>query len=73
MKIYNKPIIIIYAIKGSTIKKIILFDIIVGTGLYFVVKIFASNAIIASIGSFIGTEGVKRFTWPRSGRIITVS
>ncbi|WP_376774435.1 hypothetical protein [Paenibacillus eucommiae] len=51
---------VVYFIKGSTIKKFVILDIIVGTGIYYVVKIICSSVLAASVGSIIGTEGIKR-------------
>jgi hypothetical protein len=70
LKINNKQIIIFYTIKGSTIKRVILFDIILGTAIYYVVEMISSSTIIATIGSLIGTEGVKKLI---NGRIISVT
>ncbi|WP_373921318.1 hypothetical protein [Peribacillus muralis] len=52
--------IVFYVITGSTIKRFFLLDLIVGTGIYFTVKFISSSVLIASIGSFIGTEGIKK-------------
>jgi hypothetical protein len=60
LKIINKPMIVIFTIKGSTIKRFIIFDLIFGTGLYMVVKIYSSSVIVATLGSLIGTEAVKK-------------
>lgn len=73
LKIKNKQIIIFYTIKGSTIKRVILFDIILGTAIYYVVEMISSSTIIATIGSLIGTEGVKKLRRPINGKIISVT
>ncbi|OAS19343.1 hypothetical protein A8708_26815 [Paenibacillus oryzisoli] len=73
MKIKDKQIIFFYTVKGSTIKRVILLDILLGTVMYYVVDMVASSTIIAMIGSFIGTEGVKRLPRPINRRIITVT
>ncbi|WP_285768431.1 hypothetical protein [Peribacillus sp. SI8-4] len=52
--------IVFYVIKGSAIKKFLVLDLIVGTGIYFTIKIISSSIIMASVGSFIGTEGIKQ-------------
>ncbi len=52
--------IVFLVIKGSTIKKNFLLDLIVGTGIYFTIKYMSSSVLVASIGSFIGTEGIKK-------------
>jgi len=52
--------IVFYAIKGSTIKKFIVFDLITGTGIYYFLKILFSSVIVATIGSIIVPEGIKK-------------
>ncbi|PEY39481.1 hypothetical protein CN354_08755 [Bacillus cereus] len=52
--------IIIYIIKGSTIKKFLLLDLVTGTGIYHVVKFISSSVLIAFIGSIMGTEIIKK-------------
>ncbi|EEL47875.1 MULTISPECIES: hypothetical protein [Bacillus cereus group] len=52
--------IVIHIIKGSTIKKFLILDLITGTGIYHLVKFISSSALIALIGSIIGTEGIKK-------------
>ena len=71
LKIKTKPIIIF--LKRSTIKRVILFDFILGTGIYYVVTMISSSMLIATIGSLIGTEGAKRVQRPINGKIIRVS
>lgn len=52
---------VFYVIKGSTIKKFILLDLVTGTGIYYVLKILYSSMLIASVGSMVGTEGIKKY------------
>ncbi|PFN05057.1 hypothetical protein [Bacillus cereus] len=52
--------IVIHIIKGSTIKKFLILDLITATGIYHLVKFISSSALIALIGSIIGTEGIKK-------------
>ncbi|MDO7486889.1 hypothetical protein Q5O89_15890 [Peribacillus frigoritolerans] len=52
--------IVIYIIKGSTIKRFLILDLIIGSGIFYVVKFISSSIIIASASSFIGTEGIKK-------------
>ncbi|MDM5358144.1 hypothetical protein ACDZ29_19510 [Peribacillus sp. RS7] len=52
--------IVIYIIKGSTIKKFLILDLIIGSGIFYVVKYISSSVLIASVSSFIGTEGIKK-------------
>ncbi|QMV44800.1 hypothetical protein FPL14_29300 [Cohnella cholangitidis] len=60
LKIYKKRKVVLFIIKGTSIQKFVLIDLMLGTGLYYVVKIIYSSVIVATIGSLIGTEGVKR-------------
>lgn len=72
LDINNKQLIIFYTIKGSkmkiifyaidrsTLKRFILVDILLGTTIYYAIKMLSSNMIIATIGSIIGTEGIKK-------------
>lgn len=52
--------IVIYIIKGSTIKRFLILDLIIGSGIFYVVKFISSSILIASVSSFIGTEGIKK-------------
>ncbi|MFD6209509.1 MULTISPECIES: hypothetical protein [unclassified Peribacillus] len=52
--------IVFYVIKGSTIKKFLILDLVVGTGIYFAVKFISSSLLMASLASIIGTEGIKK-------------
>lgn len=56
----KKNEIVIYVIRGSTIKKFVILDILVGSGIFYVVKFIFASFLIASAGSFLGTEGIKR-------------
>jgi len=51
---------IFITIKGSTIKKFIIFDCLTGTGIYYTVKFITASIIIGLIGSVVGTEGIKK-------------
>ncbi|MCQ6563208.1 hypothetical protein NNL21_31535 [Paenibacillus mendelii] len=51
---------VVYIIKGSTIRRFLILDLILGTGIYYVVKFIFASVLIASAGSIVGTEGVKR-------------
>jgi len=62
--------IVFCTIKGSTIKKFLIIDLITGTGIYYVLKVICSSLIISSIGSFIGAEGIKKYKNPN--RIIAI-
>ncbi|PFW66736.1 hypothetical protein [Bacillus pseudomycoides] len=52
--------IVIHIIKGSIIKKILILDLITGTGIYYIIKFISSSILIALIGSIVGTEGIKK-------------
>ena len=56
----KEPNIVFYTIRGSTIKKFILFDCITGTGIYYGLKILTSSVLIGVVGSIVCTEGIKR-------------
>lgn len=51
---------VIYIIKGSTIKTFFILDLVVGTGIFYVVKFVCSSVLVATVGCIIGTEGMKR-------------
>ncbi|CAM4319451.1 hypothetical protein [Paenibacillus tarimensis] len=57
---YNQNVIVIYTIKASSIRNFLIVDLAAGTGIYLAVKMLSSNVWIASIGSMLGTEGIKR-------------
>ncbi|MCM3179307.1 hypothetical protein ACUXCC_000079 [Cytobacillus horneckiae] len=52
--------IIFYSIKGSTIKKVFIIDLVTGTGIYYIVKFISASVLIGMIGSVVGTEGIKK-------------
>ncbi|KEK24024.1 hypothetical protein [Bacillus gaemokensis] len=52
--------IVIHIIKGSTIKKFLILDLVTGTGIYYAVKFISSSVLIAIVGSIMGTEGIKK-------------
>ncbi|HDR4898567.1 TPA: hypothetical protein QCR38_000734 [Bacillus cereus] len=56
----NKNQFVFYVIKSSTIKKIIIIDLIAGTGIYWSVNFISSNAIIAMISCIFGTKKMKK-------------
>lgn len=58
--------VVFYTIKGSTIKNFLIVDLITGTGIYYVVKMISTSALMGLIGSFIGAEGIKRI--PKFGK-----
>ena len=60
----NRYIFIV--IKGSSLKKFVLLDIVTGTGLYYILKIVGLGIVISSVGSFIGTEGLRKYSKKKS-------
>ncbi|XID94525.1 hypothetical protein ACF3MZ_08440 [Paenibacillaceae bacterium WGS1546] len=56
----NKQQVFFYAINGKPIKYILIIDLVIGTGIYYIVKIIAASVTIATVGSVIGSEGIKR-------------
>lgn len=42
------------------IKRIMILDIIVGSGIYYALQWMCSSIIISMIGSMVGTEGIKK-------------
>lgn len=52
--------VVFYTIKGSTIKKFLILDCITSTGIYYVIQIISSSALIGFVGSIVGTECIKR-------------
>ena len=60
MRNVNQPRFIVVTIRKSTIINFIIIDILFSTTLYVVVKMIYSSVIIATSGSLIGTEGVKK-------------
>lgn len=60
VEVSNKRRIVLLVIKRSSIQKFIVIDLILGTGIFYVAKIISSSAIVATIGSMIGTEAIKK-------------
>ncbi|WP_425455937.1 hypothetical protein [Ectobacillus funiculus] len=52
--------VVFYTIKGSTIKTFLILDCITSTGLYYVIKMISSSALIGFVGSIVGTECIKK-------------
>lgn len=52
--------VVFYIIKGSTINKFLILDIITGTGIYYAFKIISSSVLVGILGSIVCTEGIKR-------------
>ena len=64
--------IIIYAIKASTLRNLMIFDLAAGSGVYFTVKVLTGSLLFATAGSMAGTEAIKRLTQLGRKRIIPV-
>lgn len=62
MKTDKNSQIVIYVIKGSTIRRFVILDLIIGAGIFYVVKLVSLSVLAASVSSFMGTEGIKRAT-----------
>ncbi|MNW28463.1 hypothetical protein D3C74_52890 [compost metagenome] len=50
----------IYVITSSDIKRFIIMEMVIGSITYSVAMHFLHNAILAGIGSWAGTEGIKK-------------
>ncbi|MEC0329711.1 hypothetical protein P4H42_08790 [Paenibacillus macerans] len=55
----HRPFIFV-TIKASTIRNFIILDLIAGTGLYYLIKLATASALLGTVGSALGTEGMKR-------------
>ena len=56
----KEKVFLVVVIEGSVIKRIMILDIIVGSGIYYALQWMCSSIIISMIGSMIGTEGIKK-------------
>lgn len=65
-RIHHQPKVIFIAIEKSTLQKFLLIDIIIGSGLYAIIKLISSSLLLATIGSMAGTEGIKIIQRPAS-------
>ena len=61
----NRPAlpVLYYTIDKTTLKRFLFFDIILGTTLYYAVKVVSAGTVVATVGCIIGTEGAKRLRW----------
>ncbi|MEK4073296.1 hypothetical protein MHI01_05280 [Paenibacillus sp. FSL M7-0656] len=50
----------VYVIQSSTLKRFVVVEIILGPIVYNVALYLCHNAILAGVGSWAGTEGLKR-------------
>ena len=51
MRLLRHNHVFFYVIRGKTVKKMVLIDFLLGTGVYYGIKLISSSLIIASIGS----------------------
>ncbi|MCE4051556.1 MULTISPECIES: hypothetical protein [Bacillaceae] len=56
----KEQVFLVVVIEGSVIKRIMILDIIVGSGIYYALQWMCSSIIISMIGSMVGTEGIKK-------------
>ena len=66
MTVNNQNDVVFYSIEGSTIKKFLIIDLLIGSGLFYAIKIISASVLMGMAGSMIGAEGIKRF--PKWGR-----
>ena len=52
----------VYVITTGDILRFIMLDIVVGTMTYSISMKFFNDVILASVGGWVGTEGLKRLT-----------
>lgn len=52
-----------YVIESKVIRKFLVIDIMIGTGIYYVCRTICANEIVGIIGSIVGTEGIRRFPY----------
>jgi len=57
----NQKQVIFYSISGSTIKKFLIVDCVIGPALYYAVKAISSSTLIGLAGSILGTEVIKKY------------
>ncbi len=69
MRLLRGNQVLICTVKGKTITNLVLLDLLLGTGIYYFIKIIGSSIIIASIGSMACSEGVK---WKLKGQKLRV-
>ncbi|WP_178022023.1 hypothetical protein [uncultured Paenibacillus sp.] len=56
---------IFVTIKASTIRNILILDLIAGTGLYYLIKLATASVLLGTMGSALGTEAMKRIPLTR--------
>ncbi|WP_068784858.1 hypothetical protein [Paenibacillus phocaensis] len=63
-KTKQRPYIFV-TIKASTIRNILIWDLITGTGLYYLIKLATASVLLGTMGSALGTEAMKRLPLTR--------
>ncbi|WP_455660380.1 hypothetical protein [Pradoshia sp.] len=51
---------VFYLIEISSIKQFLLLDLLTGTVLYYLFKLYFSSRLIGMIASFVGVEGIRK-------------
>ncbi len=51
---------LVVVVEGTVIKRIMLLDILVGSGIYYTLQWICSSIVISMLGSVVGTEGIKK-------------
>ena len=68
MTVNKQNDVVFYSIEGSTIKKFLIIDLLIGSGIFYAIKIISASVLMGMAGSMIGAEGIKRFPkWGRGG------
>ena len=60
MNIKEQNQAVFYSIEGSFIKRFLIIDIVMGSGIFYAVKIISTSVLIGMAASVMGTEGMKR-------------
>ena len=60
MAINKQSQFVFYVVKAPNIKDFLIFDGLIGTGLFYTFKIATSNVVFGIIGSMVGVAAIKR-------------
>ena len=60
MAINEQSQFVFYVVKAPNIKDILIFDGLIGTGLFYTFKIATSHVIFGIVGSMVGVAAIKR-------------
>lgn len=69
MERVHQPRMIFITIEKSTLQKFVLIDLVIGSGLYYIIKLISCSLLLATIGSMAGTEGIKTIHRPAAARV----